>query len=397
MHFADRTNWNGTLTPLGRAHAEACRRGQALLDLTQTNPTHCGFAYAGRGLEAALAAPESRRYEPHPFGRQETRCGVAAYYAAQGRAVGPDRVMLTAGTSEAYAHLFRLLANPGDTVLVPSPSYPLLDVLAHLHDLRLRPYPLHYDGRWWVDLEALEAALDPTCRALVVISPNNPTGSLISTREREALLALAARRGLALIVDEVFSDFGVSVAPDAAGSLAGVEGPGLVFVLNGISKMMGLPQMKLAWTAISGEEALAGEAARRLEHIADAYLSVGTPVQVALASWWSQRTEIQSELLTRVRENLRLAEQGLLARCLHVEAGWSAILRVPAVAPDDALALRLLTREGVVVDPGSLYGLPATGHLVVSLLTPTAAFAEGLRRLETALADPRVLTPDGSG
>ncbi len=379
--FAARTDWETAPSPRDAALAAARAAGRPLWDLTETNPTRCGFAYLESGLETALASPAARRYVPDPFGMREARMGIAADYARQGLAVDPARIMLTAGTSEAYGHLFRLLANPGDTVLVPSPSYPLLDLLARLHDVRVRAYPLHHDnGRWWLDLEALAAAIDSTCRAIVVITPNNPTGSYLSGRERAALEALAAARGLALVADEVFADFDLDGNPERAGSFAS-GGPALTFTLNGLSKMLGLPQMKLAWTVVSGPAALAADAVRRLETIADTYLSVGTPVQAALAAWWPRREAIQAEIRARLMANRRAIPTGRHFNALPVEGGWQVVLRVPATADDVALAEDLVTRADVVLDPGRWYGLPPAGYLVASLLTPEPTFAEGLRRL----------------
>lgn len=389
MIYSERTNWNAAPTPLSAAVAHARRSGRALLDLTETNPTRCGFGYPAcdGGIELALAQPDARLYDPHPFGLPAAREAVARLYAGQGIAVDPARILLTAGTSEAYAHLMRLLLAPGERLLVPTPSYPLLDVLARLHDVELRPYPLHYDGRWWIDLEALRRAADASCRALVVISPNNPTGSCLSRTERDALLALAAERGLAIIADEVFMDYGIEPAADAAGSLAAVaDAPAPVFVLNGISKMLGLPQMKLAWTLVGGPAPLADDALRRLEIIADAYLSVGTPVQLALESWLPRRTSVQAEIMDRVRTNLAALRAVPSVNPLHVEAGWVAIVRVPAIHRGEAAALALLEQHDVVVDPGDLFGLPPSGYLVLSLLPPPEVFAEGLRRLAAWVA-----------
>lgn len=389
LNFSERTHWGAMPTPLSAAVAQARQAGRNLLDLTETNPTRCGFGYAasGGGMESALADPAARLYDPHPLGLAAAREAVARLYADQGIAVVPSRILLTAGTSEAYAHLMRLLLAPGERLLVPTPSYPLLDVLARLHDVDLRPYPMHYDGRWWIDLEALRMAVDESCRALVVISPNNPTGSCLTRAERDALMALAAERGLAIIADEVFMDYRLAPAPDAAGCLAAVQNPpALVFVLNGISKMLGLPQMKLAWTLVGGPAALADEAMRRLEIMADAYLSVGTPVQLALAQWLPRGRAVQAEIIERVRTNLAALSASPAVSPLHVEAGWVAIVRVPAMQRGEAAALTLLEQHDLIVDPGDLFGLPPSGYLVLSLLPPPEIFAEGLRRL-TAWSD----------
>ncbi|MCE9616262.1 MAG: pyridoxal phosphate-dependent aminotransferase [Lentisphaerae bacterium] len=379
--FANRTNWTWDPSPLAAAAARRRREGLPILDLTETNPTCCGFHYLEAGAEQALAHPGARRYAPDARGLAGARDAIAGAYRARGVTVDPARLVVTAGTSEGYSHLMRLLLNPGDALLVPSPSYPLLDVLARLHDVRLIPYPLHIDDRWWLDLDGLRAACDNGCRAIVIISPNNPTGSLLTQREREALVALASARGLALIADEVFADYRLLDVPDAAPSLAG-EDRVLTFTLNGISKMLGLPQMKVAWLVVNGPPAVVVDACRRLELMADSYLSVSTPAQLALPAWLSQGAMAQAEILERVRTNLAQTRALRQAACLRVEGGWTAVLRIPRVASAADVALSLLEGEGVLVDPGSFYGFGAEGYLVISLLPPPAVFAEGLRLLD---------------
>ena len=379
--FAERTNWGVGSNRLA-ALAERLRgEHRAVLDLTETNPTRCGFRYFDQAPEAALAQFGVRAYAPDARGLPETRAAISGYYRAQGAAVDPVRLLMTAGTSEGYSHLMRLLCNPGEALLVPSPSYPLLDLLARVNDVRLIPYPLHHDGRWWLDVDALRAAADATCRAIVVISPNNPTGSFLKDREREALVTLARESGLAIIADEVFADYRVADTPDAAGTFAG-EKRVLSFALNGVSKMLGLPQMKLAWIVANGPEAQVAEACQRLEVLADTYLSVGIPAQVALPVWLARRAGVQAEILERLRENFAVARTLRVAQCLPVEGGWCAVLRIPRTGTDEDFAVDLLQREGVLVDPGSLFDFANGGHVVVSLLAPPEIFAEGLRRLD---------------
>lgn len=387
--FTERTNWIAAPCLLTPALAARRRRGLPVLDLTETNPTRVGFGYLDAAPERELGQPQARAYDPDPRGLPAARNAVCSYYEARGQRVDPAQVLLTAGTSEAYAHLFRLLLGPGDAVLVPSPSYPLLDVLARLQDVRLVPYPLHYDGRWWMDMDGLREACQAPCRAIVVISPNNPTGSVLKDAERVALVAFARERGLALIADEVFADYRLGGVPHDGGSLADETGA-LTFTLNGVSKLLGLPQMKLAWTVVSGPPALRDEALRRLEVIADAYLSVGTPVQLALEAWLARGAVARDEIRARVRVNLAAAREVLKeAEVLHLEGGWTAVLRVPRTGTDDALALRLLEEDGVLVDPGVLYGFPPEGFLVISLLPPTETLREGLRRLEARVSRER--------
>ena len=257
--------------------------GARILDLTLSNPTQAGFAYPDAEILAALAAPALLRYEPEPRGLPAARAAVAAYYAARGESVDADDVLITASTSESYALLMKLLAEPGDEILVPAPSYPLFDVLAALESVSLVRYPLeHAPGRGWrIGREALERALSPRTRAIVVVHPNNPTGSYVQADERAWLEALCARRGLPLIADEVFLDYGRGAACEA--SFATTQGA-LAFALSGLSKLAGLPQLKLGWIALAGPGLLRREARDRLEFIADAYLSVGAPVQHAAAS-----------------------------------------------------------------------------------------------------------------
>jgi hypothetical protein len=369
MRFAARTDWNLEPNRLARL-AEARRRaGAELLDLTESNPTRGGFQYEPVRLEAPV-------YEPHPRGLEEARQAVAAYH--QG-AVEPDHVVLTSASSEAYAHLFRLLADPGDRVLVPAPSYPLFEFLARLNDVELAEYRLDLQRRWEVDFDSLGAARTPRTRAVLVVHPNNPTGSYLS--EREALVEFCRRHGLALIADEVFLDYGIE---GAGASFAG-EQRVPTFVLNGLSKTCGLPQMKLGWIAASGPAAEREAALGRLEVIVDTYLSVGSPVQRALAELLAGRGAIQRQILGRVRRNLAvldelLAGQTLCTR-LPVEGGWSVVLRVPRIWSDEEWAVQLLKREAVLVHPGHFFNFAREGFLVASLIVPEAVWAEGIRRL----------------
>ena len=280
--FSARTRWN--LQPNRLAARLAAKRaaGARLLDLTESNPTRARLAYPD-DLLAPLARPAARLYEPEPFGRREAREAAAADLARRGYPVAAERVFLTASTSEAYAFLFKLLADPGDEVLVPRPGYPLFEFLAGLESVSVASYALAYDGEWHLDLAALRAAVSPRTRALVVVNPNNPTGVFLKQDERRALEQLCAERSLALVSDEVFADFAFAPDPRRAGSVAH-DGPALAFALGGLSKSCALPQLKLAWTAVTGPEPLVSQALARLEVIADSYLSVSTPVQVAAAA-----------------------------------------------------------------------------------------------------------------
>jgi alanine-synthesizing transaminase len=392
--FASRTNWR--LEPNRFALAlEAHRRsGRKLLDLTASNPTICGFSYPEPAILAALANPQALVYRPESHGLPETRAAISEYY--RGRAafagsmerVDPERIFLTASTSEAYTYVFRLLCEAGDEILVPAPSYPLLEFLADLADIRLTPYPLLYDHGWQIDLEALAAALTPRSRALLVVHPNNPTGSFVKPREAAELAAICARRDLAIVADEVFLDYAAG-PPEMARTFA-LHHASLTFTLSGLSKIAALPQMKLAWLAVSGPEIFAQQAVDRLEVIADTYLSPSTPVQLATPAFLGLRGDLQAQLQRRIAANLAHLDHALegpstITR-LEREGGWYAVLRAAASGQDDALAVALLERFSVLVHPGHFFNFARDGYLVLSLITPEPDFQEGVRRLREFFA-----------
>jgi alanine-synthesizing transaminase len=361
---------------------EARRAGRALIDLTQTNPTAVAIAYPD-SLFAALADCASARYNPHPLGAPGAREAVARDYERRGVAVDPERVVLTASTSEAYSILFKLLCNPsGDSVMVPVPSYPLFDHLTTLDGVRAVPYRLDYHGRWTVDFNGVDERWDGRVRAVLAVSPNNPTGSTLTAAELAGLSSRCASRDAALIVDEVFADYPLGLAgePPARDAV-----PALTFRLGGLSKTVGLPQVKLGWIAVDGPEPLVHDALQRLELICDTYLSVSTPVQVAAARLLSDGAVVRDRILDRVRTNdaaLRaLARDFPSVDALQADAGWSAVLRVPATRSEEGLALELLERDGVVVHPGFFFDFPHEAFLVLSLLPEPAVFSEGVRRL----------------
>lgn len=355
--------------------------GRPLLDLAESNPTRAGLAWPGEVLAAALADSRLAVYEPTPRGLPEARAAVAGYLAGRGHAVEPDRILLTASTSEAYALLLQLLCDPGDEVLVPAPSYPLLDLLADLQAVRLVRYPLRYDGAWHVDLPALEAAVTPRTRAVVVVSPSNPTGAVLSAGELDAIDRLCDSRDLALIGDEVFAD-------TALGPVAGVleARRALAFHLSGLSKTCGLPQVKAGWIAATGPGGRLGPALERLEVVSDAYLSVSGPAQLALPRLLADRERFLRPLRARLAAN-----RGALATlagapldALASAGGWSAVLRVGQTLDEEALCLALL-EDGVAVQPGFFYDFERSGYLVLSLLAPPDRFAEGLARIEAGV------------
>lgn len=380
-----RTAWPDEPTPLALA-VERARRGPApLLDLTVSNPLEVGLLPPA-DLDA-LASPNAQRYRPDPLGLPEARDAVTRYYRERhGIDVDPARVLLTSSTSEAYAYLFWALADPGDEVLVPTPSYPLFAFLADLAGVTLRPYPLAYDGAWHLDPPALEAALGPKTRALLVVSPNNPTGSFLKKDELSTLRTFAAERSLALVADEVFIDYGFAPDPRRAPSLA-AETEGLAFAMGGLSKAAALPQLKLAWTVIAGADAPANAALARLTFVADTFLSPGGPPQCALPSLLEQAPARSALVLDRARRNLAALVRtlaGSTATPLHVEGGWTAVLRMPRTRNADAWAHALLDR-GVLVQPGYFYDFADEARLVVSLLPTPDTYDEALARLRALL------------
>jgi alanine-synthesizing transaminase len=356
---------------------EARAAGRRLVDLTVSNPTVCGFEYDAEAILRPLGDVRALTYDPDPRGMRSAREAVVGYYRDHGGAVDPDAVVLTTSTSEGYGYLFRLLCDAGDEVLVAQPSYPLFDFLADLEDVRLKNYPLFYDHGWWIDFVELEKRIGPRTKAIVVVHPNNPTGHATGAAERQRLEEICVRHGLALIVDEVFLDY--PLGEERLTSFAVGPLPVLTFCLSGMSKIAGLPQMKVGWIVGLGPEDVRQQAMGRLEVIADTFLSMNAPVQGALPSWLARRKGIQGQILERVRGNLAAAQRSGV-EVLRVEAGWSAILRLPQLGEGDA-AERLLRKVGVVVHPGSFYGIPEMGRVVVSLLGPQGLFGEGLERI----------------
>jgi len=382
--FSKRTDWKLTPNRFTEVQRELHVAGREVLDLTVSNPTRAGLRYDVESILNALSSREAMDYDPQPRGLANAREAVAAYYREQHfeSEINPEALILTTSTSEGYSYVFRLLCNPDDEVLVPKPSYPLFEFLADLQDVKLTPYSLLYDHGWQIDFPSLSRAVNPRTRAVVVVHPNNPTGSYVNTDERAQLNFFCRKYGLALIVDEVFLDY----PHDGARRPSFVCNPNVMtFALSGVSKISGLPQMKLAWLAVSGPAPMVAAAMDRLEVIADTYLSMNAPVQLAAATLLAQRQNIQPSLLDRVRMNLveldgQLAEQKASQR-LQVEGGWYAVLRVPVTRSDEDLAIDLLRRALVLVHPGHFYDFPSDGYLILSLLTPSAEFREGARRV----------------
>jgi alanine-synthesizing transaminase len=449
--FSDRTNWKLAQNRFTVALEEVRAGGANILDLTVSNPTRVGLHYDESAILGALASPQALDYDPQSKGLREAREAVAGYYresrgaggrdvasnvSTNGIEVDPERLVLTTSTSEGYSFVFRLLCNAGDELLVPKPSYPLFEFLADLQDVRLVSYPLIYDHGWQMDFPSLEKALTARTRGVVVVHPNNPTGSYVQAGEVAMLNAFCREHGLAVIADEVFLDYRLDADAGTSSGYVGTAALGrpversstvldaqtkprslhapldrhppiqrlgrdditegcapsfagnqdvLTFTLSGLSKVAALPQMKVAWVVTSGPQQEAAAAMGRLEVIADTYLSMNAPIQWATPALLKQRKNIQRQLLERVTKNLaeldrQLAGQKACQR-LRLEAGWYAVLRVPVTRSDEELAIELVREKSVVVHPGHFYDFPGDGYLVLSLITAAEEFAEGVQRI----------------
>jgi aspartate/methionine/tyrosine aminotransferase len=358
---------------------------RSLIDLTITNPTAAGIDYPDDILEP-LGQPAGRTYEPYPFGLPEARAAVAADYSRRGFNIRPDRIALTASTSEAYSLLFKLLCAPsGDRVLVPVPSYPLFDHLTRLDGVLSVPYRLEYHGRWMVDWDSVDAAWSPDVRAVLAVSPNNPTGSMLTADEIHEFSVRCATRDVPLIVDEVFADYRLHESPRHAVRAESPVPPALVFRLGGLSKSAGLPQVKLGWIAVEGPDAIVQQAINRLELVCDTYLSVSTPVQVAAGALIARGAAVRKQIVERVSGNYRtlrdLAGAHPSVDVLHADGGWSAVVRVPSTHSEEEMVLYLLERDAVLVHPGFFFDFSHEAFLVLSLLPQPDTFREGVRRV----------------
>lgn len=385
--FSRRTDWKLSPNRFTQAFEEMRTRGGEFIDLTLSNPTRAGITYDRKIILDSLRNERSIDYDPQPKGFLSARAAVSDYYDTRGESVDSESLVLTSGTSEGYSYVFRLLANPGDEILVPKPSYPLFEFLADLQDVKLVPYPLIYDHGWQIDFHSLEKAIGATTRGIVLVNPNNPTGSYVSASERQQLNELCREHNLALIVDEVFLDYVLDGSPHPTFA----SNPDtLTFTLSGLSKISALPQMKLAWIAVSGPTVEVHAAMERLEVIADTYLSVSAPVQWAAPTMLEQRSTVQAQIIDRARHNLseldsQLSQQKSCVR-LSVEGGWYAVLRVPVTQSDEDLAIALLREKRVLVHPGHFYDFPQDGFLVLSLISPEAEFQRGVAKILSFVA-----------
>ncbi len=381
VRFSERTGWDTGEHALARAVREARAAGRTLVDLTVANPTLCGFAYDSEAILGALGNAAAMTYDPDARGIRSAREAAAAYYGDHGASVDPDAIVLTTSTSEAYSFLFRLLCDAGDAVLVAQPSYPLFDFLADLDDVRVDRYPLFYDYGWWIDFAELERRIGPRTRVLLVVHPNNPTGHATCRAERLRLEALCAKYGIALIVDEVFLDYGLDCRVETFAS----DSPAcLTFLVSGLSKIAALPQMKVGWMVVLGPEQERNAALARLEVVADTFLSMNAPAQHALPVWLAGREQVRAQICARVAENAaRLLKAGSeWWSMLPVEAGWSAVLQVSRQVGGADAAELLVTEAGLIVHPGAFYGLQAQ-HLVVSLLSGADLMCKGIGLLNS--------------
>ena len=372
--FSKRADWNPRINRLTRVREELARDGEDILDLTVSNPTQASIDYPHDELSAIMARAARAPYRPEPLGILSARSAVAEQFGCS-----PDDIVLTASTSEAYSHLFKLLSDPGDAILTATPSYPLLDHLAGLEQVQLHTFPLEFHRRWEIEATALRESMSIETRAIVVVNPNNPTGSYVTAAEQEAIASL----GVPVISDEVFFDYPLEPV-HAASSFASASST-LVFVLGGLSKSAGLPHYKLGWIRLTGPELMKKEALAGLELIADSFLSVATPVQEALPELLAAGSRIRSAISQRTASNLADLRSEVSGRngvsVLPVEGGWSAVIRVPRTSSDEDLAVTLLEQARVAVHPGYFFDFATDGYLVVSLLTPRDVFAEGVRRI----------------
>lgn len=388
--FSSRTDWPITPNRLSIELEQRRRQGLPVLDLTESNPTRCGFRYDAGKILGALADPRGLTYEPDPRGLLLARRAVAGYYAERGIQLDPEQIFLTTGTSEGYSYVFRLLADSGDNVLVPRPSYPLFDFLSRLDELELISYRLTYGAGWQIDLQSVAGAVTPRTRAILVVNPNNPTGSFAQPEELRFMAELCKERSLALVCDEVFADYAFAPGGREVGDgrhllRQAAAREALTFTLSGLSKISALPQVKLAWVVVSGPADVLRSAVARLELIADTYLSVSGPLAGALPALLEVHRRLQPQILERVCSNLhsldqRLSQPSPVSR-LRTEGGWYVILKVPSNRSDEDWAIEILNRDGVLVHPGHFYDFVSEGHLVASLLPPPEAFEPGTAQI----------------
>ncbi len=387
LMFSSRLSFADTTNALSKAKEKRLADGLPLVDLADSNPANAGFAWSAAELGPLLRRDGIQRQDPDPRGLPAARTAIADYYLARGQRVPLDRIFLSSSTSEAYAWVFKLLCNPGDELLVPEPAYPLLEVIAALEGVTLRPYRLaQLAGEWVIDTATL--TMGRQTRGILCINPSNPTGAFVGRRDRDVLRGFALKHGLALICDEVFLDYPAEGVASPGTWVGETQVP--MFVLSGLSKVALTPQLKLAWVVVAGAPEFVREAGRRLEHIADAFLSVNTPVQLAASDLLRRAEPLRAAVRARVAQNeaaLRTWVTVAGQRCTVYPrpAGWTAILGLPPGVAEERFLLRGV-EEGVWAHPGYFYGLPEiTPSVVLSLLTNPDAFSQGLAALDKAL------------
>ncbi|MGA3287172.1 MAG: pyridoxal phosphate-dependent aminotransferase [Bacteroidota bacterium] len=382
--FSSRTDWNTTPNRLSGLAAEKHLRGESIIDLTESNPTKCEFSYPSEEIRSALTEPSIVSYRPEPRGLLSARKAIAEYYAVHGIAITPEQIILTSSTSEAYSFLFKLLCNVGDEVVVPQPSYPLFEYLCQLNDITLRYYRLAYDGEWHIDFASLRAQFSDRTRAIVLVHPNNPTGSYLKQNEFDQICSLASEHHFSLIADEVFGSYDISSDVHCANILTSQSFVPL-FSLNGISKLLGLPQLKLSWIVVDGNLQQRDEALNRLDIIADTFLSVNTPVQVALPKLLRSSSDIRNQIRLRIQTNYRLLQKVFAdssTSVLRVEGGWYAVLQLPQKYSDDNWAEEILTHQNILVQPGHFFDMEQKSCIVISLLSVSDLFDDAILRLQ---------------
>jgi alanine-synthesizing transaminase len=383
--YSRRLSWAASPNSFTRLVEEQRRAGAPLLDLSSANPTEVFDNYPHTEIQRAYAGLDDFTYRPDPIGNERARKSIADWYGQRGISVSSEQLALTASTSEAYGLLFKLLSNPGEEVLVPAPSYPLFEYLARLESVEIVPYRLLYDGSWFVDFASVRAAISERTRAIVIVNPNNPTGSFLKQHETREFIEIAQQHNLPILADEVFMDYAFAGAVDRTRTFIGCDSV-LSFSLGGLSKSAGMPQMKLAWIAVNGEAKIRASVRRRLELLLDTYLSVATPVQNALGELLAIGTGIQRQIGARIARNRAALEEILKessVHTLHAEAGWSAVLQLPNIAREETWMAELISRQHVLVQPGYFFDMPSEPYAVVSLLTPEDVFREGIQRLRT--------------
>ncbi len=382
--LASRTNWKFSPNRLTLRLKTLRESGVQIFDLSESNPTRCQFEYLNSMLLSPLLNPKNLSYEPNPKGTLEARRVIQNYYQEKNIHVDPEQIFITSSTSEAYSLLFRLFVNPSEHVLIPHPSYPLFDFLADLNDIQLDSYRLAYDGVWHIDLESLRMACDSKTKAIVLVHPNNPTGSFVKKKELDEIAKLAYEKSIILISDEVFSDYSFLEDSERAPSFA-VNQDALTFTLGGISKSLGLPQMKLGWIVATGLKELLRSSCERLEVVLDTYLSVNTPVQNALPSWFSMKKIIQNEIRNRIKKNLAFLTSRLFnshpANCLKTEGGWYATLRIPKTLSEEEWVLEVLEKDHVYLHPGYFFDFEDEAYIIISLLPSPEIFNEAVSRI----------------